>query len=119
MSDHRGRRRGLTTPTSPATWKSATARTTTATWFAVGTASGAEQLVCNDEDTSTSNYTTAELALVPYTCSTAVMGSPSWNTGLVQTVATGEVTTVDLTSLMADNGGGDDAQLYRYEVWVR
>ena len=86
-------------------------------WFSVETATGAEELLC-DDDVTLSLYTAAEQAYIPYTCSTTSVSSPIWDT-TTQTSASGEVTGVRLTSLMADQNAGDTADLFRYSVWVR
>ena len=86
-------------------------------WFGVDTAAGATQLRCSDDVGGA--FTAAELAAIPYTCSSAVNNNANWITGLTLLDTGSEVIGVHLVSLMADINGGDDAQLYRYEVSVR
>ena len=87
-------------------------------WFSVETAAGYEELACNDDATGVSAYDASEQAYIPYACSTVYTDDPLWDATSL-TTATGEVTGVGLTSLMADINGGDDAQLFRFSVWVR
>ena len=91
-------------------------------WFTATTDEGGssiEELWCNDDASANTVYSAAELAAVPYACSQSYTSSPDYDPGLEQTSFGGEITGLGLTSLMSDANGGDDAQLFIYEVWVR
>ncbi|MCO4771636.1 MAG: proprotein convertase P-domain-containing protein, partial [Deltaproteobacteria bacterium] len=86
-------------------------------FFGAGTASTEEQLWCSDN--AFNSYTAAELAGKPYTCSLSFVASPNYQPGPTQVTMSSEVTSVFIYALMADANGGDDARLFRHEVWVR
>ena len=88
-------------------------------FFGVDLASGVPgELWCND-DTPGGAYSAAELAGVPYACSQTYVGSPTFDTPGTAVSLGAEVTGVFVYAMMYDINGGDDAQLFRYAVWVR
>jgi hypothetical protein len=87
-------------------------------WFGVGTSGGNEELWCNDNASSSNGYSAAELAGIPYSCG-SYTASPNNNPGVLQVSLGGVVDSVFLYAMMIDANSGDDAQLFRYEVWVR
>ncbi len=86
-------------------------------WFGLDTTGGPFEFLCTDD--TNGGFSAAEIAGKPYTCSTAVNNYPNWVTGLSTTDAGSEVVGVFLYAMMHDLNGGDDAQLFRYEVSVR
>ncbi|MCO4769161.1 MAG: proprotein convertase P-domain-containing protein [Deltaproteobacteria bacterium] len=93
---------------------------TSGVWFTVTTSAGPQELWCNDDASGSVDYTAAELATIPYTCSLPFTASPTFDSGLVQTsFATTVITGFGMTSLMSDSAGSDDAQLFSFEAWVR
>ena len=87
-------------------------------WFWVESAAGASELWCNDDATGASGYSSTELGYIPLTCSEPVQSDPTFD-GADDISVGAQVTSVGFLGLMSDQNGGDDAQLYRYEVWVQ
>ena len=87
-------------------------------WFGVGTSGGNEELWCVDDASSNNGYSGSELSGVPYACG-SYTSSPNNNPGVLQAAFGGVIDSVFLYAMMHDANGGDDAQLFRYEVWVR
>ncbi|MCO4774064.1 MAG: hypothetical protein KDA24_28795 [Deltaproteobacteria bacterium] len=77
-----------------------------------------EELCYDDDASSTSSNTVAELAYVPLICSQTSPTNPSFDPTVTSSPG-GTSTSVAFLGMMADNNGGDDAQLDRYEVLLR